>query len=106
MRPRGLAAIQAAQADGSWNALDAVETLTEPSDLEAALNSVPAARASWDTFPRSARRAILEWISSAKSDATHDPRVRKTVDEAALGRRANQWRQPSGRRTGTSATES
>jgi uncharacterized protein YdeI (YjbR/CyaY-like superfamily) len=90
--PAGLAVIEAAKADGSWSALDAVEALTEPPELTAALDAVPAARASWDGFPRSAKRAILEWIGSAKTDATRSKRVAETVSEAAEGRRANQWR--------------
>lgn len=36
----------------------------------------------------------LEWISTAKTDSTRARRIQQTVDEAAAGRRANQWRQP------------
>ena len=97
MHPAGVAAVERAEADGSWTRLDDVETLTEPDDLRAALGAVPAARAAFDLFPRSARRAILEWIGSAKRPATRESRVATTVSEAAEGRRANQWRQP-GRR--------
>jgi uncharacterized protein YdeI (YjbR/CyaY-like superfamily) len=62
MQPSGLAAVAAAKANGAWTALDHVETLTEPPDLTAALDATPSARHYWDAFPRSARRAILEWI--------------------------------------------
>lgn len=37
MTPPGLAKIEAAQLDGSWSALDAVEALEIPPDLERAL---------------------------------------------------------------------
>ncbi len=97
MHPAGLAAIEQAKADGSWTRLDAVETLAEPEELRAALDAVPQARTAWDAFPRSTRRAILEWISSAKRDTTRAQRIAETVSEAAVGRRANQWRQPGGR---------
>ena len=97
MAPAGLAAVERAKADGTWHALDAVEQLTVPPDLAAALNAVPAARAAFDAFPRSATRAILEWISSARTDATRARRIDETVSEASAGRRANQWRQPQGR---------
>ncbi len=97
MHPAGLAAVERAKADGSWTRLDAVETLAEPDDLRAALDAVPEARATWNTFPRSTRRAILEWISSAKRDTTRAQRVATTVSEAAVGRRANQPRQPGQR---------
>jgi uncharacterized protein YdeI (YjbR/CyaY-like superfamily) len=94
VRPAGLAAIEQAKADGSWTRLDAFETLAEPDDLRAALDAVPAARAAWDGFPRSTRRAILEWIGSARRDATRARRVAQTVSEAAAGRRASPGGQP------------
>ncbi|MCD0485093.1 YdeI/OmpD-associated family protein [Streptacidiphilus sp. ASG 303] len=96
MAEAGLAAVAAARADGSWTALDRVEDLVEPDDLRAALDAAPDARRHWDAFPRSARRAVLEWIGTAKREATRAARVRETVAEAAVGRRANQWRQPKG----------
>jgi uncharacterized protein YdeI (YjbR/CyaY-like superfamily) len=94
MAPAGVAMVELARRTGTWTALDLVEELVEPAELRAALDAVPAARRSWDGFPRSTRRALMEWISSAKTDATRDKRVRATVDEAAVGRRANQPRQP------------
>ena len=97
MHPAGQRAVQAAMRDGSWVALDAVETLAEPDDLRTCLDTNPAARKHWDTFPRSARRAILEWISTARTEDIRRRRIAQTIDEAALGRRANQWRQPKTR---------
>ena len=96
MAPAGVAIVEAAQADASWNALDAVEQLAEPDDLNAALDASPAARAHWDAFPRSTKRAILEWINTARTPGTRNRRVSQTVEEAAIGHRANQWRQPKG----------
>jgi uncharacterized protein YdeI (YjbR/CyaY-like superfamily) len=94
MRPAGLAAVEAAKAAGTWTGLDEVETLTEPDDLAAALDAVPEARGYWDAFPRSTRRAILEWISNAKTAGTRLARIERTVSDAAVNVRANQWRQP------------
>jgi uncharacterized protein YdeI (YjbR/CyaY-like superfamily) len=68
MQPAGLAAVAAARARGHWNA-----------------------------FPRSARRAILEWIGNARTSATRQARIGRTVSDAARGIRANQWRQPKRR---------
>ena len=96
MTPAGLAAVEQARADGTWTALDAVEDLVVPDDLAAALDADPVARRAFDAFPRSATRAILEWISSAKKAETRAARVATTVAEAHEGRRANQWRQPKG----------
>ena len=94
---RGRAVIEAAQADGSWSALDAVENLEEPDDLRAALGAVPAARRHWDAFPRSARRGILEWIAAAKRPETRARRVTQTAELAAENVRANQWPRPTAR---------
>ena len=91
MAPAGEAAVAAAQADGSWTALDDVEDLVEPGELTAALDAAPRARAEWDAFPRSAKRGILEWIASAKRPETRARRVAETAELAAQGVRANQW---------------
>jgi uncharacterized protein YdeI (YjbR/CyaY-like superfamily) len=92
MRPPGLTVIEAAKASGRWSALDEVELGIEPDELATALDAAPAARSAWDAFPRSARRAILEWISTAKTAPTRERRIALTIAEAAEGRRANQWR--------------
>lgn len=92
MTPAGRAVIDAAKADGSWTALDAVENLEEPPELAAALDADPAARRHWDAFPRSAKRGILEWISLAKKPDTRTARIRQTAELAAENVRANQWR--------------
>ena len=97
IQPAGMAAIDRAKADGSWSRLDEVETLREPTDLRTALDAVPEARREWDAFPPSARRAILEWVAGAKAQSTRERRIISVVGEAAVGRRANQWRQPKGR---------
>jgi len=92
IQPAGLAAIERAKADGSWTALDDIENLIEPEDLRTALDSDPEARRHWDAFPRSAKRAILEWIAAAKRPQTREKRLAETVESAARGVRANQWR--------------
>ena len=92
MRPAGLAAVERAQADGSWTALDEVEKLVVPDDLAAAFDTHPGSRAEWDAFPPSARRGILEWILNAKRPTTRQRRLDETARLAAQGERANQWK--------------
>jgi uncharacterized protein YdeI (YjbR/CyaY-like superfamily) len=92
MAPAGLARIEAAKADGSWNALDAVEALEIPPDLQAVLGSYSAARQNFEAFPRSVKRAILEWISNAKRPETRAKRIEETARLAQEDIRANQWR--------------
>lgn len=93
MAPAGLAKIEAAKQDGSWSALDAVELLEIPPDLEQALAANPAARQYFEAFPRSVKRAILEWIANAKKPETRTRRIEETTRLAAQNIRANQWRQ-------------
>ena len=90
----GLAVIEAAKADGSWSALDEVEALQAPDDLLEAFSKYPASSDNFEAFPRSAKRAILEWIMNAKRPETRASRVEETARLAADNIRANQWRQP------------
>ena len=94
MTPRGEAVVAQARADGSWEALETVQALEEPSDLAAALDAVPAARDFYDAFPPSSKRIILEWIAGARTPATRQKRIDETVRLAAENLRANHWRQP------------
>ncbi len=93
MTPAGLAKIEAAKQDGSWNALDKIEALEIPPDLAKALAANKTAQKYFNEFPRSVRRAILEWIASAKKPETRAKRIEETVTSAAKNIRANQWRQ-------------
>lgn len=95
MAPAGLEKIEAARRDGSWTALNAVEALEVPPDLERAFDAHPHARGHWEAFPRSAKRAILEWISNAKKPETRAARVEETARLANENVRANQWRPKS-----------
>jgi uncharacterized protein YdeI (YjbR/CyaY-like superfamily) len=88
----GLAVIEAAKADGSWNALDRSDALEVPDDLVEALEQHPGSRANWDGFPPSARKQILWWIYSAKREETRARRVEETASLAARNERANQPR--------------
>lgn len=92
MAPAGLAKVEAAQQDGSWSRLDAVEALEVPSDLQVALADHPLAEQHFAAFPRSAKRGILEWIASAKRAETRAARIDETARLAAQNVRANQWR--------------
>ena len=92
MTPAGLAKINAAKKDGTWNALDAIEALEIPPDLAKVFSENKTAKEYFDAFPRSAKRAILEWIASAKRTETRANRIEETVTKAEKNIRANQWR--------------
>jgi len=83
MHPLGIAAVERARADGTWDALDEVEDCMEPEDLASALTGI--SRANWEAFPRSIRRGTLEWLLSAKTAATRRKRIESIVRLAAAG---------------------
>jgi uncharacterized protein YdeI (YjbR/CyaY-like superfamily) len=92
MTAAGLAKIEAAKEDGSWDALDGVEALEIPPDLAAALAAYEFAGTNFEAFPRSTKRAILEWILKAKTPETRAKRIANTAQLANENIRANQWR--------------
>ena len=92
MTPAGLAKVEAAKADGTWTALDSIEALEIPPDLATALGDHPPAADHFAAFPRSVKRSILEWISTAKTATTRTKRITETATLAAENKRANQWR--------------
>jgi uncharacterized protein YdeI (YjbR/CyaY-like superfamily) len=92
MATKGLEMVELARSTGRWTALDAVEALEVPEDLAAALEALPPASAHFAAFPRSAKRGILEWISTAKRPETRAARVLETATLAQRNERANQWK--------------
>jgi uncharacterized protein YdeI (YjbR/CyaY-like superfamily) len=90
MTEAGRRAIAVAKENGAWSALDDIENLVEPDDLREELDANPEARRHWDAFPRSAKRAILDWIAAAKRDETRRRRVSETARLAAQNVRANE----------------
>jgi uncharacterized protein YdeI (YjbR/CyaY-like superfamily) len=98
MTPAGMALIESAKADGSWNALDDIEALKVPDDLTAALAENPDALANFEAFPASAKKIILLWIASAKRAETRAKRIAETADKAARNERAAQWQRPEQRK--------
>ncbi|MFD6415541.1 YdeI family protein [Streptomyces sp. NPDC060194] len=88
MRPPGLAAVAAAQADGRWEAAYAsIAEATVPPDLDAALDANPAARAFFDTLDRTSRYAVLWPLMTARTPATRTARLTRMIDTLAEGRR-------------------
>lgn len=88
MTDAGRRAVEAARRNGWWTIADAVEDLVEPDDLSAALDANPTARIAWDTFPPSARKAMLWWVISAAKPDTRARRIATIVAKAVTGERA------------------
>ena len=86
MHSAGLAAVEAAKADGRWDrAYDSPGTMTVPADLQAALDKHPKARAFFETLKGANRYAILYRIQTAVKPETRARRIAEFV--AMLKRR-------------------
>jgi uncharacterized protein YdeI (YjbR/CyaY-like superfamily) len=80
MRPSGRRAIDAARADGRWEAAYAgASSAVVPADLAAALAEDPAARAFFETLTGNNRYAILYRVQDAKKPETRAARIAKFV---------------------------
>jgi len=80
MRPQGLAEVEAAKADGRWEAAYAPQSSAEvPPDLQSALDANPKAAAFFATLKGANRYAILYRIGDAKKPETRAARIAKFV---------------------------
>ena len=82
MAEAGLASIERAKANGSWESLDAVESLAVPDDLVKALRARPGASKNFAAFAPSARKGYLHWISQAVRAETRAQRIAHVVQLA------------------------
>ena len=89
MTPAGEALIAAAQDNGMWVFLDDVERLERPDDLTVALGDLGSV---WDNYPKSVKRGTLEWIKTAKTEATRRKRIEDVVSSAQSGLRPSPFR--------------
>ena len=88
MAPAGLAAIERAKANGSWEVYDSVERLEVPRDLADALADAPGATANFTAFPPSARKMQLAWVARAVRPETRAARIAIVAEAAARNERA------------------
>ena len=87
MAPAGLAAIEAAKANGAWELLDSVERLEVPPDLASALDDRPPAAANFAAFPPSVRKLALASLALARRPETRAERVRRIAESSARNER-------------------
>jgi uncharacterized protein YdeI (YjbR/CyaY-like superfamily) len=88
MRPAGLAAVEAARADGRWErAYAGSATITVPDDLAAALAAQPAAQQAFEALDGTNRYAVLWRVHTAATPATRAKRIAALVQLLADGGR-------------------
>ncbi len=91
MAPPGLAKVEAAKRNGSWDSLNDVERIGRgadlPADLLEALASEPLAREIFENRPPSEKKLWGYWVLSAKKPETRSRRIVETVKRVLAGRR-------------------
>lgn len=86
MTPAGRREVEAARADGRWEAAYAPQsTMEEPAELRAALDADPGARAFFDGLTRAQRYAFCYRITTAKRPETRAKRLAWALE--LIGRR-------------------
>ena len=89
MRLAGTAQVEAAKADGRWDAAYGSQgTIEVPADLNAALDAAPAARAMFEILTRQNRYAVVYQVDTARRADTRARRIEKFVGMLARGETA------------------
>ncbi|GAA0649148.1 YdeI/OmpD-associated family protein [Brevundimonas lenta] len=85
MTAHGLAQVEAAKADGRWDAAYRVKGATVPDDLQAAIDADPAAKAMFATLSAQNRFALIFRTEAMKTDAGRARKVAGFVDMLRRG---------------------
>lgn len=84
MQPAGRAQVEAARADGRWDAAYAPPSeAVVPDDLAAAIAAVPAAQAMLDVLTKGNRFALIHRVNSVKRAETRERKIREAVEMLA-----------------------
>jgi uncharacterized protein YdeI (YjbR/CyaY-like superfamily) len=90
MRAPGLAEVEAARADGRWDAAyERQRTATVPADLAAALARDEQARACFESLGRTDRYAVILRLLKARTAASRAAQLRQVVALLRAGRRGD-----------------
>ncbi len=99
MRPAGLREVDAARADGRWEAsYPGAATMQVPEDFAVALAKRPKARAAFEALSRTNRYAFLFRVHDAKRPETRARRIAQFVEMLTRGETPYPQREPQGDR--------
>jgi uncharacterized protein YdeI (YjbR/CyaY-like superfamily) len=79
MHKSGLAKIEIAKQNGSWESLDAVENHEIPADLQKAFGKNEIAFENYKNFSPSYRKNYLYWLNQAKREETRNTRIAEII---------------------------
>lgn len=82
MRPSGHAEVEAAKADGRWDAAyESQKDATVPSDLAAALAASPEAARGFESLSKTSQYAMILDLVTTRTDTTRSAHLRKAVTD-------------------------
>lgn len=76
----GLAKIEMAKQNGSWNSLDTIDDLIVPDDLQLAFEQNEIAFENYKNFSPSYKKNYLYWLHQAKRPETRNNRIVQIID--------------------------
>jgi len=79
MHESGIAIIELGKHNGSWTALDDVENLIIPNDLQKAFRMNKMAYTNYKNFAPSYRKSYLYWLNQAKREQTRLNRIQEII---------------------------
>ncbi len=87
----GWKTIELAKNTGTWSAMEDVENLIIPKELQKAFSKNPNAFINYQNFAPSYRKGYLSWLHQAKRDATKEKRILEIIKlcEANIKNRAD-----------------
>lgn len=85
MTEHGLKQVEAAKADGRWDAAYRIKGSTVPDDLQAAIDADPQARAFFATLTAQNRFALIFRLQALKTEAGRAKRIAATVEMLRKG---------------------
>ncbi|OIQ21652.1 MAG: hypothetical protein BM557_02320 [Flavobacterium sp. MedPE-SWcel] len=75
----GLESIKIAKQNGSWSALDDIEKLVIPNNLQQEFDKNPTAFANYQNFAPSYKKGYLYWLDTAKREETKNKRITEII---------------------------
>lgn len=85
--PAGLQVVERAKADGSWSLFDAAEDMIVPDVLKRAFAEHPGAQVGFAAYPDRTKKALLQWVYTARREQTRQQRSAAICAAAAAGRK-------------------
>ena len=92
MHKSGIEIIKVGKQNGSWTALDDVENLVIPKELQIAFDKNKIAFTNYNNFAPSYRKSYLYWLNQAKRETTRQKRIEDIISFCAKNIKSRETR--------------